>query len=257
MQQVFRDLQSTVVEQAGVIASERKVDGTPVTKIDVEAESYIRAELSRRFPALVHFGEESGYPNDLPSQCWLIDSVDGTKSYIKNIPAYTGMAVLIENGVATASVIYDYARNDMYVAQLGQGAYKNGERLQLAGKPMPTIAYCRERMVDQVNKMLMESGQNVHCEAGPSGAGYGFVQVVEGLAAARFNFPHSIGSGHIHDYAPGALLVQEAGGVVIAVDETKTYKLQTQSFVACHPSLAKFIDKNVHRLQEIEQSTLV
>ena len=251
LEQAFRSIRDVVLAHAGNVQSETKQDGTPQTQIDIDAERAIGSSLAIAHPELTFFGEESGYSEDLPNFCCLIDALDGTKSYIKNEPAFTGMAVLIEDGYAVASLIYNYTTDEIFTAFRGIGAYKNGVKLDISQTEMPKTAFCRERMVEDVNKLLVEKESSIICESGPSGAGYGFSLVADGKLAARFNFPHFPGGGHIHDYAPGALLVEEAGGVLINIEQTSDYSIHTKSFVACHPQIAPVLSGLRNQIQHI------
>ena len=252
MQQAFVSVRQQVLSAAGAKVFASKVDGTPQTSADVDAEKAIFTYIKEKSPGIPVFGEESGYSDGLPGTCWLIDSIDGTKSLLEGVPAYTGMAALLHKDEVVASVIYNYQLDDMYVTQQGKGAYKNGQRLDLSAVDMPRKAFCRERMVGAVSDMFKSTG--VVFEAGYSGAGYGFSLVADGSVAARFNFPHVPGGGYVHDYAPGALLVREAGGSIIAIEEGR-YTYKTRSFVACHPELAPAVRERVKELRRLELQT--
>lgn len=247
IQEVFRRFRPTVLERAGKSAYiSKEKDGSPVTDTDVEIEETLIAELAQRFPGVPVFGEEGGYGDALPVACWLIDPVDGTKSFIENIPTFTSMAVLIQDNEAIVSVIYNPSTDDMYVARKGQGAYKNEVRLDLSAVPLPPVAGTKGRFIDALNTILQPKG--VVCEIRSSGAGYGFAMVAEGTDAARFNL---LGGGYPHDYATGALLVQEAGGVLLPIaDDVYTY--ETRSFIACHPELESTLRPQIQAIRKLE-----
>ena len=246
IQLCFRQVRPLVLERAGSVSFTAKQDGSPVTVTDSEIENIIFEFIKARFPGMPIFGEESGYDNNLPEVCLLIDPIDGTPSFIKNIPAFTAMAVLIVEGASLASVIYNYSTDEMFVAQKGKGAFKNDVVLNLKGKTLPKIAFCKGRHITPLNSILNQ--KNIICEIAPSGGGYGFNAIAEGSVAARFQL-HS--RGYIHDYAPGALLVSEAGGVIIPIKED-TYTYKTTSFVACHPELENTIRENLQAIRDLE-----
>jgi len=248
VQAVFRRFQPAVMAQAGKIGEgyTAKEDGTPVTDMDVEIEKALQAEMAQRFPGVLVFGEESGYSEDLPDECWLVDPIDGTKSFISGVPSFTSMAVLMRSGEAVASVIYNPTHDDMYVARQGHGAFKNGQRLDLGALPLPHTAFCKERFVTTLNELLKT--HHVVCKEVPTGSGSGFSKVADGQAAARFDI---YVRGHIHDYAPGTLLVREAGGVVVPFD-TETYSYKTRCFVACHPALEATIRQALPQLRQLK-----
>ncbi len=247
IQQSFRDRRDFVLAHAGEPAKSFKDDDTPSTDADIETENYIVEKMKHNFPDLPILGEESGYdPKNLPSACWLVDPIDGTKSFIANVPAFTGMAVLVVDGRAEASVIYNPTTDDMYAAIKGRGAQKNGQNISLADTPMPKLVACKKSVLDELTIMLRAIGMTT--ERAPNGAGYGFSRVVDGTVAARF---HMYSGPNIHDHAPGALLVSEAGGTIIPLFEDE-YQLRTKSFVACHPQLADFVRHNLDALRRIE-----
>jgi fructose-1,6-bisphosphatase/inositol monophosphatase family enzyme len=246
VQSAFRQVRPLILSRAGKVDHTDKADGSPVTDTDVEVEEAIKAGLLRDIPNIPVYGEEGGYDGNLPDTFWLIDPIDGTKSFIENIPAFTSMAVIIQNGEAIASAIYNISRDDMYIASKGRGAYKNGVRLDLANVPLPNIAFCKERFSPALNAML--ASKQVSCQAGPSGGGYGFTLVLDGASAARFNM---LGGGYTHDYAPGALLVQEAGGVIIPIQDD-VYTYETRSFAACHPEIAPILEAHRTELRSLE-----
>ena len=246
MQDALRRTRPILMERAGKVKHIDKQDGSPVTETDIKIERMIQAELRAAFPRLPVFGEEGGYKEGLSGTFWLVDPIDGTKSFIQNVPTFTNMAALIRDGETIASIIYNPSTNDMYTAQKGRGAYKNGVRLDLGAVPLPPMAICKELFISRLNDILGTT--DVLCERAPTGAGFGFTLVADGLAAARFNL---LSNGYTHDYAPGALLISEAGGVIVSVlDDTYTY--ESRSFVACHPALERVLQSHVVELRKLE-----
>lgn len=247
VQKVFRQYGQVIVERAGKISTITiKDDNSPVTETDIEVEHALQKAMANEFPDLPVFGEETGYPQELPPTFWIVDPIDGTQSFIENKPTFTSMAALIERGITIASVIYNPSTGDMFVAKAGEGAYKNGTRIELGKIPLPRAALCKPEFIEELSEMLRP--KDVACEGAPTGGGYGFTMVLDGLAAARFQLK---ARGYIHDYAPGALLIREAGGVIVPIlDEIYTY--ESRSFVACHPELEATIRPHVGRLRELE-----
>lgn len=247
MQDAFRSQRDYVMARAGKQTFSDKQDGSPVTEADVAVEDAVTAVMTAQFPDMPVFGEEVGYDDAaLPERFWLIDPIDGTKSFIENTPAFTGMAVLIEDGESIASIIYNFTTDAMYVARKGLGATKNGERLDLSTVALPQVAYGKARFFDTLDAFLEPVG--VHCENGPEGGGFGHTLVVDGLSAARLNLA---GRGYTHDYAPGALLVREAGGVILPIQEDE-YNFRSRSFIACHPALESVLRPHLDEIRQLE-----
>ncbi|HSX17087.1 MAG TPA: inositol monophosphatase family protein [Patescibacteria group bacterium] len=246
LRDTFKACRSLILDRAGKTEYTSKQDGSPVTDTDVEVEKILMAAMEREFPGVPIYGEESGYAEDMTGTFWLVDPVDGTKSFVENIPTFTSMGVLIQDGEAVASVIYNISTDEMYIAQKGRGAYRNGTRLDLSNLPLPEKAYCKARFIEALDALLQPEG--ITCHNGPEGAGHGFTMVANGTAAARFNL---LSRGYIHDYAPGALLVREAGGVILPVKDD-TYNYATRSFIACHPSLEPVLRPHLQEIRTLE-----
>lgn len=257
---VFRGFRSIILERAGNTEYlTKQADGSPVTESDMEIEVALQAELKRLYPDTAVFGEETGYGNsrnsDMPDVYWLIDPIDGTKAFIKGVPTFTCMAVLIQHGEAVASEIYNPTLDIDYSAQKNKGAYKtsysNGMeetvRIDLTQVPLPPVAHCKERFAASLSRIL--SAQAVVCRSGPTGGGFGFTTVLDGSVAARFNLHPG---GATHDYAPGALLVHEAGGTLWPIRDNPNTSFEARSFIAAHPKLV-FTDDDLEKIRSWEK----
>jgi len=109
---------------AGVEA-EYKGDNTPVTIADREAENVIRQAIARHYPTHTLIGEEGGEAQGDPDYKWIIDPIDGTKSFIHGVPLY-GVLIGVEvRGRAQVGVIYMPALDEMLCAAEGFGARWN------------------------------------------------------------------------------------------------------------------------------------
>ena len=251
---IFIELGPEIVTKSGNSSFVTKNDGSPVTELDRQIEDKILQKLNKHFPKLTVYGEEGGYSEDFPEVCVLIDPIDGTKSFIKAIPSFTSMAVLLVKDEAIACVIHNPSTKNTYTAIKDKGAYKNDLKLNLNAVKLPKTAISKKRHMDKLSTIT--DIKNISLIASPSGGGYGFCKVAEGLEAARFQIN---AGGYIHDYAPGALLVKEAGGVIISL-ENNDYTISSRSFIACHPDLKELFENNLKALKnykiELETSKL-
>lgn len=108
------------------LAVEIKSDNTPVTQADREAEQVIRACIARSFPDHTILGEEGGKTDGNPDYRWIIDPIDGTKSFVCGMPLY-GVLIGIEvQGKPSVGVVYMPALDEMVVAATGMGCRWNG-----------------------------------------------------------------------------------------------------------------------------------
>jgi histidinol-phosphatase len=114
------------------LSVETKADRTPVTRADRECEAKIIETLSARFPEYGFLGEEQG---ERPGKCnvrWIVDPIDGTKNFIRGIPFFATLIALEEEGEVTTGVMYAPAINDLLYARKGQGAFANGQPVQVS-----------------------------------------------------------------------------------------------------------------------------
>jgi histidinol phosphatase-like enzyme (inositol monophosphatase family) len=115
------------------VAVETKADNTPVTCADREAEEMIRATILKRFPAHAILGEEGGIHEGSDKRFrWIIDPIDGTKSFICGVPLY-GVLIGVEvDGTAQVGVCYLPALDEMVAAASGLGCTWNGRAARVS-----------------------------------------------------------------------------------------------------------------------------
>ncbi|MBI4514190.1 MAG: histidinol phosphate phosphatase [Deltaproteobacteria bacterium] len=113
------------------LAVESKADQSPVTIADRECERRIIEVLSAEFPDYGVVGEEFGVRPGAGAR-WIVDPIDGTKSFIRGIPYFASLIGLEEEGEITLGVIYAPAIDELLYAQKGQGAYDRNGRLRVS-----------------------------------------------------------------------------------------------------------------------------
>ncbi|UXI67560.1 inositol monophosphatase family protein [Tahibacter amnicola] len=110
---------------------EIKADETPVTVADREAEAAIKRVLRAAFPDHAYYGEEEGREGD-SDWLWLIDPIDGTKSFVRRYPFFSTQIALMYRGELVAGVSSASEYGELAWARRGGGAYLNGERVQVS-----------------------------------------------------------------------------------------------------------------------------
>ncbi len=121
---------------------ELKADDSPVTIADKEAEQAIRQLLQAEVPTHAIWGEEYGRQQSEDSQyLWLLDPIDGTKSWISGLPFWSIQIGLQHAGQMVAGVSYAPALNELAWTARGHGAWLNDR--QLATSPVSEIKHCR------------------------------------------------------------------------------------------------------------------
>jgi histidinol phosphatase-like enzyme (inositol monophosphatase family) len=108
-----------------------KSDSTPVTVADRGAEQLIRNLIAKSFPGESILGEEEGGDSSAPNR-WIIDPIDGTKSFISGVPLYATLLSYEENFVPILGVAFFPALNEILFAEVGRGAYFNGREARVS-----------------------------------------------------------------------------------------------------------------------------
>jgi histidinol-phosphatase len=109
------------------LKTERKTDDSPVTIADREAEKYLRAAISARYPEHAILGEEEGASGvqDAPWR-WILDPIDGTKAFIHGVPIYGVMIGIEQEGEPVIGVVNVPALGEIVYAARGLGCWWNG-----------------------------------------------------------------------------------------------------------------------------------
>ena len=103
-----------------------KADGSPVTVADRETEQVIRNLLSRSYPRHAVMGEEHGWtPSDQP-YTWIVDPIDGTKSYLAGVPTFGMLLALLYDGAPVLGIIDIPALDERWCGVAGQATSMNG-----------------------------------------------------------------------------------------------------------------------------------
>ena len=110
---------------------ELKSDDTPVTVADREAELAIRAILTRALPEAAIFGEEFGLDGDREGLLWLVDPLDGTKSFVRRTPFFSTQIALMHRGELVLGVSSAPVYGETMWAQRGGGAWLDGTRVRV------------------------------------------------------------------------------------------------------------------------------
>ena len=102
---------------------ERKDDDSPVTIADRDAEQLLRDEIANRFPDDAIIGEEFGESEGKSGYRWILDPIDGTKSFISGVPLYGTMVAVEHEDEAVVGAVFIAGLNEMVYAGKGQGAW--------------------------------------------------------------------------------------------------------------------------------------
>jgi histidinol phosphatase-like enzyme (inositol monophosphatase family) len=133
------------------IAVEDKPDESPVTIADRETEAHIRRALERRFPTHDILGEEFGRSGSGADHTWIIDPIDGTRSFICGIPLFGMLLGVLAGEEPIAGVIRMPALGETFGGCRGGGATKDGAPIRC--RPTTRIEDARI-VINEANRML-------------------------------------------------------------------------------------------------------
>ena len=197
--------------QTGVTV-EMKPDATPVTSADRQGEEIIRLGLQQAFPEDGVLGEEFGEMPGSSGRCWIIDPIDGTKSFVRGVPLY-GVLVGLEDetGEVVAGASYLPALDDLVQAARGLGCWWNGRRAcvsEVRSLSEACVCYTSSRSFGQNNRgqVLEDLAERVGLLRG-WGDCYGHLLVATGRADVMIDPVLSP-----WDCAALLPILQEAGG---------------------------------------------
>ena len=216
------------------IAIERKDDDSPVTKADREAEEIMRKEISRLFPDHGILGEEFGVENEESPVQWILDPIDGTKSFIHGVPLYTTLVGIRVEDEPVVGVIYAPALEQICEAAKASGARLNGETCRV--RSCDRLSHATLLSTDATTPAETGFGEQFHKLLDKTrinrtwGDAYGHMLVATGRADLMFD-PIL----NVWDAAPLLPILNEAGGVFCDVTGNKT--IDGGSGISCSKEL--------------------
>lgn len=210
-----------------------------VTEVDHACEKLLLDAIRSKFPTHSILTEETGSVNGDPAHCWFIDPLDGTINYSHRLPLYAVSIAYLENGRLMLGVVYDPASNECFSAERGKGAWLNGDPIR--------VSECAE-----LRKSLLATGFPHHHPGKFAhnlkifGELTSSTQGVRRLGSAALDICYTA-CGRIDGYweqeinawdiAAGALIVEEAGGIVTTLLGDPDYFKPPYAVVAAAPGI--------------------
>lgn len=193
------------------IAIEWKQDHSPVTLADKGAEALLRSILLGKFPKDGFLGEESGDTPGSSGYRWIIDPIDGTRSFVRGVPIWATLVGLEYKGETIAGVVFMPAMGLTYRALRGDGAFRNDRSICVSKVNNLAEAHLFYSSISWFLKAGCEAQflQLVKQTERQRGFGdfYGFVLVAQG--SGELMVEHGV---HIWDLGAIKPVVEEAGG---------------------------------------------
>jgi myo-inositol-1(or 4)-monophosphatase len=231
--------QELLLKDFGHSEFEYKEDGSIITPADLAMQDRLVQVLQQEWPQYEILGEEM---SDAEQQSvinrgegyWCIDPLDGTSNYAAGLPFFAVSIALIIDKQQYLGLIYDPVRDEMFTAVERQGAYLNGnlldhERLS-SYEDKPIVAEIDlNRLPEQLAvRLVTESIFASQRNLGSAALDWCWI------AAGRFDI-YLHGGQKLWDYAAGTLILAEAGGRSVSLDNEDVFRaeLETRSALAC------------------------
>ena len=235
--------------RAGSIINRATLDGSAlqvrskrandfVTRVDGAAEEAVIDIVRKAYPDHGFIAEESGESTPDAEYLWIIDPLDGTTNFIHGFPQYAVSIAVQHRGALTHAVVYDPAKNELFTASQGRGAFLNDRRIRvskclklddaLVGTGFPFKELGRLDLYMRQLRVFMEKSSGVR-RAGAAALDLAYV------ACGRLDAFWELGLAP-WDMAAGALLIQEAGGLVADLSGEQDF-MSTGDVVAATPKI--------------------
>ena len=189
-----------------------KADESPVTQADKAVEAEVRAYLTEAFPDHGIYGEEHGVQGEDSQHVWVIDPIDGTRSFLSGHPLFGFLLGHLLDGVPELGLIGMPALGEVFLGVRGQGATLNGDRIQVS-------------QTEQLNQsiLFLNEGEKLYSDHPEI-----FGRLTKAGQTRRFAYDcysHAlVAAGHVdavvdydlqpYDFLPVAAVVEAAGGLM-------------------------------------------
>jgi histidinol-phosphatase len=205
------------------IAAQTKPDASPVTEADRGAEQIARELIETRFPHDGILGEEFGTARPQASRRWILDPIDGTRTFLRGVPLFGCLLAVEEDHEAVVGVMYFPALDETVYGAVGEGAWWNGRRALVSDVTSLDNALLLTTSVENIeqNDARLAGWNRLRARAGMTrtwGDCYGHALVATGRAEAMIDPIMSV-----WDSAPIKPIIEEAGGVFTDCSGKATY----------------------------------
>jgi len=207
-----------------------KLKGEPVTESDIKSEERIIDLIREKYPGHSIIAEERGFLKGNSDYTWIVDPLDGTRNFLHELP-YFGVSIALERkrGVFLG-VVNLPCFDELYSAEKGKGAYLNGDRITVSKKSLEESLLLYESEFRRIGKLatmpFSDLATSVSAVRIFGSASVSLTLIASGKAEAYITYNVKPG-----DIAGGALILEEAGGVVTDLKGTP-WNSQTKSVVA-------------------------
>ena len=249
LQHYNRPLNETVKESQSSI----------VTEADLASDKAIKNLIIGRFPDHNIISEETGLINKGSEFTWIIDPLDGTSNFAAGIPWFGVLITLLKGNIPELAGAYLPSSDDMYIAERGKGAFRNGERMQtIINKDLKDslFAFCVDYTEDSefldrgmdIYKYIVMHSRNIRS----TNCLLDFIYTSEGKFGGVLNLYTKI-----WDIAGLSLILRETGGVMNNINGNElefelSYNIAEINFpvIAGNKAIISFLEKEIKILKK-------
>jgi myo-inositol-1(or 4)-monophosphatase len=209
-----------------------------VTQVDQAAEEAIIDVVRKAYPEHGFLAEESGASAADAEYVWIIDPIDGTTNFIHGFPQYCTSIGIRHRGALAHAVVYDPVANELFTASKGRGAFLNDRRIRVTpltklGEALVGTGFPFKEL-DRLDLYMRQLHKMMQTCSGVRRAGAAALDLAY-VACGRLDAFWELGLAP-WDMAAGALLIQEAGGLVGDLKGDQTY-MESGDIVAATPKV--------------------
>lgn len=210
-----------------------------VTEVDHQSEAFLLSEIQRTFPGHRIVSEEIGVVPGRDEDLWFVDPIDGTVNYAHGVPFFSVSIAYVHAGILSLGVVYDPMRDELFAAEIGKGATRNGHPIHTSG-------------AEELQKSLLVTGFPYDSWSAPRnnleyfGRFTRLSQGVRRLGSAALDLCY-VAAGRLDGYweltlkqwdvAGGGLIASEAGATVTSLDGAPDYLTPPCSILAAAPGI--------------------
>lgn len=247
----LRTFAAHIVKEAGALLLrlknepleyEEKCDQSDLaTNVDWEVEKFLVDKISAKYPNHEIIGEEGVAEEGFVDYetLWMIDPIDGTTNFIHDFPFYGISVGIVHKGEGIVGVVYNPSTNELFYAEQGNGAYVNGKRLLLNEPILLKQALVASTMFWEnlstktaLHPSIIEIYKQTRGLRMIGGAAISLCEIAKGTLNA-----YIVPMLSAWDYAGGAIILKEAGGIVAQLNGSPVSCLHGGSLLAAHPSI--------------------
>lgn len=230
---------NAAAQQLDRLTVENKAENDFVTAADRAAEDAIVHVLQSAYPRHAILTEERGLIGNAKSEwMWIVDPIDGTTNFMHGVPQYAVSIALCHRGEPVVAVVYDVAKNELFTAVKGEGAFLDNRRIRVSENADMRRALIGTgfpfRKGDNFKNYMQSFMRVTQAAAGVRRPGAASLDLAW-VAAGRYDGFWESGLSK-WDIAAGALLVFEAGGLLTDLEGGEAW-LEKGSICAGSPKI--------------------